>query len=149
MLSSWSSRRAWTHRASLSMVRLGPSHLMAAKSRLVSLFRLAQRTKFPASTRAVACVLACHCSRSPCPALVRSRPLTASQSSADLMFRWTATRCPFVACLPLLRRRKPVQRMPEGVAVQQGALFGIGAVGNRGGEPAFEPHQVLVATGVL
>ena len=41
--------RARCHRASVSMMPLGPSHLVAAKSRRVSFWRLAQRTKFPAS----------------------------------------------------------------------------------------------------
>ncbi len=81
MLSSCSSWRAWAQRASLSMTRLGPGHLVAANSGLVNLFRLAHRTKLPASTRAVAYALDSHRSRSPCPAHARSRPRAASQSS--------------------------------------------------------------------
>jgi len=41
----------------------------------------------------------------------------------------------------------PVQRVPEGVAVQQRALFGVGAVGEGCGDPVLESDQVFVAGG--
>ena len=42
------------HLVSASMTPLGPPHLVAANSRLVSFWALAQRTKFPAVRRWVA-----------------------------------------------------------------------------------------------
>src|SRR5271165_196646 len=52
------SRRAYSHRASVSITPAGALRLVAAKSRPVSFCLRAQRTKFPASARWVACGLA-------------------------------------------------------------------------------------------
>ncbi len=80
--------------ASVSITPDGPPQRTAAKSSWVSLCRLAQRTKLPASVRWVACALASHASRSPCraPSRVRSRVVSQpSTATAALMSRWAAT----------------------------------------------------------
>ncbi len=40
---------------------------------------------------------------------------------------------------------QPPQQVPDGVAVQQVLLVGVGAVGDGAGDPPFEPDHVLVA----
>ena len=146
-VSSCSRRRAWCHRASVSMMPVGPSHLVAAKSRRVSFWRLAQRTKFPASRMGgviagqpgVEVALAGGAQ----PEAAGGEPVQQRDGGSDVPLDGDGLAVGDV--LAAGAAPEPAQGVPGGVAVQQLPLAGIVTSGDESGDPVFEADHVLVA----
>jgi hypothetical protein len=121
------------------MMPVGPPHLVAAKSRLVSFCLPAQRTKFPASVRCVACA------GQPCLQaalaggaqghVVGGEPVQQGDSGFDVPLG-----CDGLVVGGVCAGQpgaEPAGHVPDGMAVQQLLLAGVGALGDGPGDPAF------------
>ena len=113
------------------MTRVGPAHLVAGKSRLVSFWLRAQRMKCPAGPRWLALAAAVHSSRSPCGQEASVSPRAVSQfrnAAAAAMFRRATWAWPVVAWVLRIRWRSQAEYVPDRVAVQDLLLLPVGTL---------------------
>ena len=127
----------------------GPPHRVAAKSRLVSLCLLGPADEVPGVGAVGGLRAGQPCLQVALPGggqgqVAGGEPVEQGDGGLDVPLGGRRPGCGWRA-RRRSRRTQPAHDVPDGVAVQQLLLAGVGAAGDDAGDPAFQPGHLLIA----